>query len=89
MGLIQKRKRTDSDGRMRVTWRARYRDPSGHERSKTFDRKIDAGRFLTAVEGAKLKGEWSDPEAGKITVAEFAPRWLKTKAGRKAKTRYG
>jgi len=39
--------------------------------------------------GAELESGWIDPEAGKITVAEFAPRWLKTKAGRKAKTRYG
>lgn len=24
-----------------------------------------------------------------MTVAEFAPRWIKTKAGKKAKTRHG
>ena len=29
-------------------WRARYRDPQGGSRSKTFDRKRDAERFLSA-----------------------------------------
>ena len=31
---------------------ARYRDPSGRERSKSFTRKVDAERFLVAVEEA-------------------------------------
>jgi hypothetical protein len=30
------------DGR----WRARYHDPSGRERARHFDRKIDAQRWL-------------------------------------------
>lgn len=89
MGHIQKRERHDADGRPHTSWRARYRDPSGRERSRSFDRKIDAERFLTSIEGAKLKGEWIDPEAGKVAFAEFAPRWLRTKAGKKAKTRHG
>ncbi|MDX1511743.1 MAG: site-specific integrase [Nitriliruptorales bacterium] len=89
MGHVQRRRRSDGNGNVRVSWRARYRDPSGRERSRTFERRIDAERFLTSVEGAKLKGEWIDPEAGKVTVAEFAPRWLRTKAGKKAKTRHG
>src|SRR4051794_32244191 len=53
------------DGR----WRARYRDPSGRERAKHFRRKVDAERFLTTVESAKLKGAYVDPD-DRTTVAE-------------------
>jgi hypothetical protein len=34
----------------------RYRDPAGAQRTKTFGRKVDAERFLTTVESAKLTG---------------------------------
>lgn len=37
-------------------WRARYRGPDGKERSRTFDRKADAERFLVTVESDKLRG---------------------------------
>jgi integrase len=40
----------------RVTYRARYRDPSGRERKRSFNRKTDAQRFLVGVEDAKLRG---------------------------------
>lgn len=60
MGHVEKRIRDKG-----IVWRARYRDPTNRERSKTFPRKVDAERFLASVESAKLKGEWIDPEAGK------------------------
>ena len=31
-------------------WKARYRDPKGRARSKTFDRKYDAEKFLARVD---------------------------------------
>jgi hypothetical protein len=67
--------------------RARYRDPSGRERSKHFDRKADAQRWLAQVELSKARGEWMDPASGRITFLEWASTWLATKASRKAKTR--
>lgn len=57
-------------------WRARYRDPSGEQRSKQFVRKIDAQRFLTTVEADKLRGSYIDPSAGRVTFEEFAAAWL-------------
>ena len=36
-------------------YRARWLDPDGRERSRTFSRKADAERHLTAVEGASLR----------------------------------
>ena len=68
MAHIQRR----GDGR----WRARYREGvGGVERSRTFDRKVDAERFLTTVEHSKLIGAYIDPTAGRITFREFAEDW--------------
>lgn len=30
-------------------WKARYRDPNNRQRSQTFDRKVDAERFLATM----------------------------------------
>lgn len=37
------------------SYRARWLDPDGRERSRTFTRKADAERHLAAVEGAKCQ----------------------------------
>lgn len=50
MGYVQKRN---------GNYRARYKDPVGHVHSKTFDRKMDAERFLVSIEAEKLKGTGS------------------------------
>lgn len=57
-------------------WRARYRAPDGRERSKTFDRKVDAPRFLGAIETEKSRGEWIDPRLGRTRFGDFAGRWM-------------
>ena len=59
------------DGR----WRARYRDPSGHEHAKHFDRKIDAQRWLNETTASIITGQYVDPHAGKITFREYAEAW--------------
>jgi len=56
-------------------WRARYRDPEGHQRSRNFVRKIDAEQFLTSVEHAKFSGTYVDPAAGRMTFREYAEEW--------------
>ena len=70
-------------------WRARYRGPDGKERSKTFDKKGDATKFLTSAEGSKLTGEWIDPRLGKMPLSEWAEQWLAGRIALKPKTRYG
>ena len=77
-------KRTRSDGRS--SWRARYRTPSGAQRSKAFDRKVDAERFLATVESTKAAGSFVDPSRAKLTVAEWARRWLAGQSHLKATT---
>ena len=56
-------------------WRARYFDPNGQERARTFARKADAERFLAGVESDKSRGLYVDPAAGRITVKEYATAW--------------
>jgi integrase len=71
----------------RVTYRARYRDPNGRERKRSFNRKTDAQRFLVGVEDAKLRGAYVDPAKGKVGLAEWAERWYATTADLKPGTR--
>jgi hypothetical protein len=47
MASIRKRRRQLADGTLGpVHWQARYRDANGRSRSQSFDRRIDAERFL-------------------------------------------
>lgn len=72
MSSIAKRRRDDGT----TAWKARYRTPSGGERSKTFSRKVDAERFLASVETAKHSGAFVDPALSKVTVGQWAQTWL-------------
>ena len=51
-----------------LRYRARWRDPDGSEKSKTFDRKSDADRFASKVEHDVNVGGYIDPHAGRVTV---------------------
>jgi integrase len=59
-------------------WKARYLDPDGRERGKSFTRKKAAEDFLTEIEHSKNRGTYLDPDAGRITVAGRMPYWLST-----------
>lgn len=63
------------DGRPKP-WEARWRDPDGRPRSRSFAKKGDAQRFLATVEADKLRGAYVDPNAGRVTFAAFAQDWL-------------
>jgi integrase len=78
----------DRQGRTGRRWRARYRAPDGRIRSRSFDRKVDADRWLVAMVGSIDRGDWIAPEAGDVPLAEAAAAWLagldikpKTRAG--------
>src|SRR5919108_2308348 len=70
MASIEKRVRNS-----KISYRARYRDPSGRQRVKTFRRKLDAEKYLALIEAAKLRGTWTDPAHGKTTLAEWLETW--------------
>ncbi|MGI8806361.1 MAG: tyrosine-type recombinase/integrase [Acidimicrobiales bacterium] len=59
-------------------WQARYLDGAGNllTAPNTFDTKRDAGRFLDAVRTDLERGTWIDPRAAKVTLDEYAKRWL-------------
>jgi integrase len=64
------------DRRPNGKWRARYRlHPGGSQRARHFDRKVDAERFLTRVQGQLLDGAYVDPAAGQISLAAYAAAW--------------
>ena len=72
MASVEKRVR---DGK--ATWLARWRDPDGVQRKKTFPKKTDAERFLVNVSADLLRGTYVDPSAGRVTIKDYAEqRWL-------------
>jgi len=57
-------------------WKVTYWTPDGlAQRSKTFDRKVDAERFAAKVETVKADGDWVDPRRGRITLGEWVEQW--------------
>lgn len=56
-------------------WQARYRDPSGKEVARRFDRKVDAEAWITTQAAEMLRGTYVDPAAGRVTIATFAATW--------------
>jgi integrase len=73
----------------RMSWQARWRDPTGAQRSKNFGRRIDAERFLTTVEARKLAGAYIDPRAGRVRLGELTEQttagWLNRRDSTKAR----
>jgi integrase len=59
------------DGR----WLARWRDPDGYQRKRSFPRRVDAERFLVALTAEQHRGNYLDPSAGKVTVAAWSSQW--------------
>src|SRR5437870_4356850 len=57
-------------------WQARYRDPSGRLRGKTFIRKGDAQAFLVATKTDLYRGVWIDPSRSMTRFGDLAGKWL-------------
>lgn len=57
------------------SWQATYRGPDGRERTKTFDKKGDADRWVTDEVANLNRGQWVDPRSGKTTFKDFAESW--------------
>jgi integrase len=57
-------------------WRARYVDNAGREHSRTFDRKVDAQKWLDAQVASLLRGDHVAPKDAKLTVGEWCDKWL-------------
>lgn len=70
-----KQQRTGRYG-MGARWLLRWREADGTQRKKSFHRKADAEQYATTVEHGMMSGTYVSPDAGKITVKEWADRWL-------------
>ena len=71
MASVEKRTRNGV-----VRWYCRYRDPAGVQRTKTFDRKVDAEQYLLSIESSKMVGSYIDPTAARLTVGAWSKRWI-------------
>lgn len=71
--------RTDAAGKARqdTVYLARYRDVAGKNRSAgTFKRKREAEEAAERQERLVKRGDWTDPDFGKITLGTWANEWL-------------
>lgn len=64
-------------------YQASYLGPDGQRRSapETFERKGDAERALVLIEAQISAGNWTDPERGKVKLAEYAATWITQRPG--------
>jgi hypothetical protein len=84
MGSVRKAPRTAGRRKDEVRWEARYRDPSGRQRTRTFSSQSHANAFLNAIETHITRGDYIDPAAGRVTFGEMGggvPGWLSGQAG--------
>jgi integrase len=56
----------------------RYRDPAGKVRTKTFHNKKEAEAFQSTNRADVIRGDWTDPNHGKITFSDWWERYWTT-----------
>ncbi|WP_324188669.1 tyrosine-type recombinase/integrase [Nocardia flavorosea] len=82
----KKKAKSDRAGKGK-RWRARYVDPNGVERSRSFDTKAAAQKFLDGDVTTKVvTGTWVDPDRSGVLFEVVAEKWYTTKKFRKPKT---
>ena len=60
-------------------WQARYETPGGRSITapSTFTTKAEAGRWLAGIEADQARGQWVDPQAGRVLLSDYAWGWLR------------
>jgi integrase len=61
-------------------------DSKRHFAPHRFKRERDADRWLNGVEAVIVAGDWTDPERAKVTLAEYADRWITERPGLRPRT---
>lgn len=76
------------DKRPNGTWRALYRPvPNGPQKVRSFQRKVDAQRWLDEVTASILTtGQYLDAKTARTTVGEWCDTWLAGYATRRPRT---
>ena len=59
-----------------MRWCVRYEDEQKRSRRKSFKKKSEADRFASEIEIQLATGTYNDPKSGKITVGEYASKWI-------------
>ena len=69
-------------------WQARYLGPDGVDRAadETFATKGDAEVWLTLKEAEIINGDWTNPDDGKVPLADYARTWIEERPGLRPKT---
>lgn len=67
-------------------WRARYRDRSGKEHKRHFDRLTDAQSWIDKETADLVAGTWVEPKTRKVTVDEWCDRWIEGYGSRRKST---
>ncbi|WP_199730539.1 tyrosine-type recombinase/integrase [Amycolatopsis panacis] len=69
-------------------YQASYLGPDGrrHFAPHRFKRERDADRWLNNVESVIIAGDWTDPERGKISLGEYASKWIDERPGLRPRT---
>jgi 8-oxo-dGTP pyrophosphatase MutT (NUDIX family) len=69
-------------------YQIRYPGPDGRMRTgpETYERKSDADRALVMVEAQIRSGDWTDPERGKVKLADYGSAWITERPGLRPRT---
>ena len=69
-------------------YQIRYPGPDGRIRTgtETYERRGDADRALVLIEAQIHAGEWTDPERGKVKLADYAATWIAERPGLRPRT---
>ena len=69
-------------------WQARYAGPDGIDRAapETFVSKTDAEVWLTLKEAEIRNGDWTNPDDGKVLLADYAATWVAERPALRPKT---
>src|SRR5699024_4180137 len=76
MASVERRVRRTPEGERQLRYLVRWREADGRLRAKSFTRKLDANRFAAVVSADILRGQYVDPDAGKISFKDYATTWL-------------
>src|SRR5690349_17991003 len=72
--MVERRERRRRDGTVYSVWRARWRDETGAERSKTFDRAADARAWDAKVRVMKRAVEWGRVPSNAVKLTRKPPK---------------
>jgi hypothetical protein len=59
-------------------FQVRYHDSDGLLRTdeRTYPTRAEAEQRLVEIEADMLRGQWIDPDAGRVSLKEYAERWI-------------